>query len=97
MRLLKWLVIVLTLSLIGGVITVIWLLVTRLPLPGSPRPTLPEALALPAGEKAEALTMGRGWLAVVTESGRLLVFGADGRLRQELRLDLPAAPADPAP
>ncbi len=86
LALLKWLVILLTLSMIGGVITVVWLLVTRMPLAPAAGPAVPAELALPAGETAEAVTFGRGWTAVVTASGRILVFGRDGALRQEVQI-----------
>jgi Flp pilus assembly protein protease CpaA len=89
---LKWLVILLTLSMIGGVITVVWLLVTRMPLAMGRSPAVPAELALPAGETAEAVTFGRGWTAVVTGSGRILVFNTDGSLRQEVTII-----AEPAP
>ncbi len=79
----KALVIVLMLTMIGGVIAMVWLLVTRLPA-ASRGPEVPAALALPAGETAAAVTFGKGWTAVVTESGRILVFGTDGSLRQEV-------------
>lgn len=79
----KALVIVLMLTMIGGVIAMVWLLVTRLPAAGR-APEVPAALALPAGETAAAVTFGKGWTAVVTESGRILVFGTDGSLRQEV-------------
>lgn len=85
LALLKWLVILLTLCLIGGVITVVWLLVTRMPHPAR-LPDVPATLALPAGEVAGAVTFGAGWTAVVTASGRVLVFNADGSLRQEIAL-----------
>lgn len=68
--------------MIGGVIAVVWLLVTRLPGATAPPPRLPEDIVLPAGETASAVTFGEGWFAVVTRSGRLLVYGADGTLRQ---------------
>lgn len=89
LALLKWLVILLTLSMIGGVIAVVWLLVTRMPAmgAGAAGPQVPAALALPAGEVAGAVTFGPGWTAVVTESGRLLVFNADGSLRQEISIE----------
>ncbi|MBN8630324.1 MAG: hypothetical protein J0L76_05670 [Rhodobacterales bacterium] len=85
LRLLKWLVILLTLSMIGGVITVVWLLVTRMPQAmGTTLPELPSGLVLPEGAKPEAVTFGQGWIAVVTGDERILIFGADGRLRQEV-------------
>ena len=87
LRLLKWLVILLTLSMIGGVITVVWLIVTRMPATfAPPTPTVPEAVALPAGKKAAAVTFGQGWIAVVTTDDRILIFGTDGTLRPEVAI-----------
>lgn len=83
---LKWLVILLTLSMIGAVITVVWLLVTRMPSAMKAGPDLPAAIALPEGEQAEAVTFAKGYVAVVTRSGRILIFAPDGRLRQEVPL-----------
>ena len=62
---LRWLVNALTLTLILGVITIVALLVIRLGPAATPVP-LPAAVALPAGERAEAVTVGDTWLAVVT-------------------------------
>lgn len=64
LRQLRWLVNALTLTLIVGVIIVVGLLVIR--LRPAPLPPLPEAVALPGGEQAEAVTFGTGWIAVVT-------------------------------
>jgi Flp pilus assembly protein protease CpaA len=87
LRLLKWLVIVLTLTMIGGVITVVALIVTRMPKAFvAAAPTVPENLVLPEGAKAEAVTFGTGWVAVVTEDDRILIFGRDGSLRQEVSI-----------
>ncbi len=87
LRLLKWLVIVLTLTMIGGVITVVGLIVTRMPQAFTASgPILPPDLAMPDGAAAEAVTFGKGWVAVVTTDDRILIFGADGRLRQEMAL-----------
>jgi len=87
LRLLKWLVIALTLTMIGGVITVVALLVTRMPQAFSAvSPSLPQGFTLPAGAEARAVTFGEGWIAVVTEDDRILIFGRDGRLRQEVTL-----------
>lgn len=83
--------IVLTLTMIGGVITVVGLLVTRMPQAiGSPAPTLPDGFALPDGTETQAVTFGEGWIAVVTQDNRILIFGRDGRLRQDVALS-PAA------
>jgi hypothetical protein len=89
LRLLKWLVTVLMATMIVGVITVVWLLVTRMPQVATPL-TLPDQLVLPDGAQAQAVTMGRTFIAVVTEDDRILIFGRDGGLRQEI--DLMAAP-----
>lgn len=93
LRLLKWLVILLTLSMIGAVITVVWLLVTRMPstLAGS-APRVPEAVKLPEGRVASAVTFGQGWIAVVTTDDHILIFGVDGRLRQEVAISTAPGP-----
>ena len=86
-RFLKWLVIVLTLTMIAGVITVAAVLVTRMPdLSSGAAPVLPPSLALPPGTHAAAVTLGTGWIAVVTTDERLLIFNSDGSLRQEIAL-----------
>lgn len=91
LRFLKMLVIVLMITMIGGVIAVVTLLVTRLPDP-SAAPRLPEGLAMPEGAVAQAVTLGRGWVGVVTEDGRILFFDAlSGRLAAEVAV--PALPA----
>ncbi len=85
LRLLKWLVILLTLTMIGGVITVVALIVTRMPQAfTASAPRVPENLQLPAGAEAAAITFGTGWTAVVTTDDRILVFGENGLLRQEV-------------
>ncbi|OYW54741.1 MAG: hypothetical protein B7Z31_11260 [Rhodobacterales bacterium 12-65-15] len=87
LRFLKGLVIVLTLTMIGGVITVVGVIVTRMPQAfQSITPSLPDGIALPQRAKAVAVTFGIGWIAVVTEDDRILIFDADGSLRQEVAL-----------
>lgn len=86
LRLLKWLVIVLTLTMIGGVITVVGLIVTRMPQAVTSAPKLPNTLSLPEGTRAQAVTFGTGWTAVVTTDDRILIFNSDGKLRQEVLL-----------
>ena len=65
LRQLRRLVTALTVTLIAGVITIVGLLVIRLSAAAPPL-TLPPEIGLPAGETAEAVTLGRGWVAVVT-------------------------------
>ncbi|MGL4238137.1 DUF6476 family protein [Tabrizicola sp.] len=91
LRLLKWLVIILTLTMIGGVITVVGLIVTRMPQAFTAAPTLPAEIALPEGKKAAAVTFGTGWIAVVTTDDHILIFGRDGTLRQDTVIT-PVAP-----
>lgn len=88
LRLLKWLVIALTLTMIGGVITVVALIVTRMPQAmTATAPTLPETITLPAGATAEAVTVGRNWFAIVTTDGRILIYAMNGTLRQTITLN----------
>ena len=91
LRFLKWLVILLTLTMIGGVITVVGLLVTRMPRAFPATPELPAQIALPAGATARAVTFGEGWIAVVTDGDRILIFPPDGRLAQDIAV-APLAP-----
>lgn len=86
LRFLRILVTALTGTMIVGVIAVVYLLVTR--LPGAlDRPTLPAAITLPDGAKAEAVTMGRGWVAVVTDQGEIVVLDAvTGAVRQRVKV-----------
>lgn len=84
LRLLKVLVIVLMITMIGGVITVVGLLVTRMPTARDLSPALPASLQMPAGATAQAITMAPGWIGVVTTDNRILIFTPQGRLHQEI-------------
>jgi Family of unknown function (DUF6476) len=85
LRFLKWLVIVLAISMIAGVITIVALLVTR--LQGGGALPLPESIALPDGARAQAVTAGADWYAVVTTDNRILIFDRlTGDLRQEVAI-----------
>ena len=91
LKFLKALVIVLTLTMIGGVITVVGLLVTRMPQMAR-APVLPEALTLPQGTQAAAVTAGNGWFAVVTTDDRILIYDRNGEMLQEIAIQLPLDP-----
>ena len=85
----------LTFALIAGVLVIAATLVIRLSA-GPALPPLPEALRLPAGETARAVTFGEGWIAVVTADGtgveRIRVLdAASGAPRGTLEI-APAAP-----
>lgn len=85
LRFLKWLVITLLVVMIGGVIAIVSLLVTHIPKAGTDA-VLPAAITLPQGEMVSAVTLAKGLVLVVTESGRVLAYGTDGVLRQEIVL-----------
>ena len=87
LRFLQRLVTVLTVTMILGVIAMVGLLVTRLPQV-SATPVLPAGLTLPAGARVAAVTMGTGWIAVVTTDDHILIFDMDGKLRQDLKIEL---------
>ena len=83
---LRRLVTVLTLIMIGGVVTVVSLLVIRLNAPGVP--PLPDRIDLPDGARAQAFTQGADWFAVVTDANEILIFDRDdGTLRQTVTID----------
>jgi hypothetical protein len=87
LRFLKVLVTALAGTMILGLITIIFLFVTRLPDAAAPRPALPEGIILPEGAEAEAVTMGRGWIAVVTKADEILILDAEtGDLRQRVAI-----------
>ena len=89
LRLLRRLVTTLTVTMIAGIVTVVALLVIRLPsaedFAAAP---LPSSLRLPDGASPLAFTRGRDWFAVVTTDDRILVYGADGTLSQEVRVEI---------
>ena len=82
LRLLRWLVTGLALVMGLGMITIVALLWLRL---GQPTlPDLPDAIALPDGAQAQAVTFARDWIVVVTEAGEILLFDRAGALRQRV-------------
>ena len=85
LRCLRRMVTVLTVGMIGGVLVLIAVLVTRLSDQG---PDLPRAITLPDGSRAQAFTQGRGWYAVVTEADEILIFDQlTGALRQTIAIE----------
>ncbi len=72
----------LTAVMIGGVLVTFALIVIRL---SDRTPTLPDQVELPDGAKAQAVTIGSNWYALVTDDNRILIFDkATGNLRQEI-------------
>ncbi len=78
-------VMLLTAVMIGGVLVTFALIVIRL---SDRTPRLPDQIELPDGARAQALTIGSNWYAVVTEDNRIMIFDkTTGKLRQEISLD----------
>ncbi|WP_157598897.1 DUF6476 family protein [Tateyamaria omphalii] len=87
---LRRLVTVLTIIMIGGVVTVVGLLVIR--LNADPAPLhLPDQVTLPDGTTATAFTVGSDWYAVVTAGDEILIFDqVTGTLRQTIDVQMAA-------
>ncbi|MCG7519635.1 DUF6476 family protein [Ruegeria sp. Ofav3-42] len=82
LRLLRRMVMLLTAVMIGGVLVTFALIVIRL---SDRTPTLPDQIELPDGAKAQAVTIGNNWYAVVTDDNRILIFDkTTGKKRQEV-------------
>lgn len=84
LRVLKVMVFVLTATMIVGLVTIVSLLVIRLPgsLPAAP---LPPEIVLPGGETAVAFTVTARWYAVVTAGDEILIYDrASGALHQRI-------------
>ena len=87
LRFLRVLVTVLTGTMIVGMAALVVLFATRFPR-GAAAPVLPDRLALPPGETARAVTMGTGWVAVVTADDEILILdAATGALRQRIAIE----------
>ncbi|WP_377188665.1 DUF6476 family protein [Ruegeria meonggei] len=85
LRLLRRMVMLLTAVMIGGVLVTFALIVIRL---SDRTPTLPDQVELPNGAKAQAVTIGSNWYAVVTDDDRILIFDkTTGRQRQEITVE----------
>ncbi len=84
LKFLRRLVTTLTVVMIGGLVVVISLLVIRLSADG---PSLPAEITLPKGVKAQAVTFGKGWIAVVTTDNTILILDPDSSaVRQTIPL-----------
>lgn len=80
--------IVLTITLIGGVIVTVAALVTRMPRSSAATVALPDSIRLPDGVTAQAVTFGPGWTAVVTTDNRILILDpATGATRKEVTIE----------
>lgn len=82
---------VLTATMIGGLLTIIVLIVIRFPrVINLGRAPLPEVIELPDGTRATAFTQAERWFAVVTDDDRILIFDRDsGALLQTVTIRRP--------
>jgi len=76
LRFLQRLVTVLMLTMIAGIVMVVWLLFTRLSDPTVI--ALPDHLTIPQGQTAISVTQGPGWIMVVTDAHQAVIFDAIG-------------------
>ena len=87
LRFLRLLVTVLTGTMIAGLLVIIALIVIRFSADSLP---LPEKLLLPDGVEAESFTRGKGWVAVVSNDDRILIYDSKtGQLRQTVEIAKP--------
>ena len=75
--------------MIGGVLVMILIFVTRFYGPGRVvYPDLPDSIALPDATTPEAVTFGKDWVGIVTTDNRILIYDAQtGELRQTFTLN----------
>ncbi len=83
---LRWLrILVTSLAVVMGVgvlaiAGLLWLRLSEAPLP-----ELPEQIALPEGAAPAAVTFARHWVVVVTETGEVLLYDRQGRLKDRVQ------------
>jgi Family of unknown function (DUF6476) len=86
LRYLKWLVTILTVTMIAGFLTIVGLFVMR--FADMSRVELPDVITLPDGARAKAFTRGEGWFAVVTDANEILIYSrVTGNLRQRVLIE----------
>lgn len=90
-RFLKLLVTALAVTMIAGLITIVALLVIRLPAQGrAPAlPELPAAITLPAGVTALSVSFAEGRVVVLGRGGEVLLYTPEGTLLGQTRLAAP--------
>ena len=85
---LRRLVTILTLTMIGGIITLVTLIFMR--FQDAPGPLgLPESILLPDGSTPMAFTKSEDWYAVVTNEKQILIYDLNGVLFQKINVEVP--------
>ena len=85
---LRRLVTILTLTMIGGIITLVTLIFMR--FQDAPVPLgLPESILLPDDSTPLAFTRSEDWYAVVTNNEQILVYDLNGVLFQTINVEVP--------
>ena len=75
LRFLRLLVTVLTITMICGIITLVFLIVIKMKdLNNDFSINIPKEIILPDGKVAKAFTKGTDWYAIVTESNEILIY-----------------------
>ncbi|WP_232419421.1 DUF6476 family protein [Paracoccus sp. N5] len=83
---LRWLrLLVTSLAVVMGLGVLVIAALLWLRLSEAPLPELPESVALPEGARPAAVTFARDWLVVVTETGEVLLYDRQGKLRERLQ------------
>lgn len=74
-------------TMIVGVITIVALIVTRMPGAMQASLPMPDQITLPDGAKAQAFTQSAAWYAVVTTDDHILIYSREtGTLVQDIAI-----------
>ena len=83
---LRWLVTILTATMVLGFIVIVVLFVIRFSDAFGPK--LPDEIVLPDGSTPVAFTQGGDWYAVVTKDDQILIFDRESQeLRQTIQVE----------
>ncbi|MEL6118894.1 MAG: DUF6476 family protein [Pseudomonadota bacterium] len=83
---LRWLVTILTATMVLGFIVIVVLFVIR--FSDAFGPELPDEIVLPDGSTPVAFTQGGDWYAVVTKDDQILIFDRESQeLRQTIQVE----------
>ena len=88
LRFLRLLVTVLTITMICGIITLVFLIVIKMKdLNNDFSINIPKEIILPNNKVAKAFTKGADWYAIVTESNEILIYDSNtNNIRQVVKI-----------